>query len=178
MLARCAVALALASVLPTFAQAKDGEDDSGHSIAVAAAGCTELPSAAGAPSARAGGAFTVGGGAAASLICTFPTDELDRSSDSSPKPVTFQIAYLDSDGPGAGLVAVELVSTSLSTDPAGHLDSIVCAWSSAAGGPIVATTASLTCNDGIAEGAFYHLRVGLASAPGSTASFVGVIATR
>ena len=178
MLARCALALTLAALPAALALAKDGEDDSNHRIAVAAAGCAELPSVAGAPSARAGGAFTVGGGAAVSLVCTFSTDELDRSADDSPKPVTFQIAYLDSDGPGAGLVAIELVRTSLASEPSGHLDSVVCAWSSVAGGPIVATTASLTCNDGIAEGAFYHLRVGLASAPGSTASFIGVVARR
>lgn len=178
MLARCALALALATLPSALALAKDGEDDSNHRIAVAAAGCSELPSTLGAPSARAGGAFTVGGGAAVGLICTFPTDELARSADDSPKPVTFQIAYLDSDGPGAGLVAVELIRTSLSTDPAGHLDSVVCAWSSASGGPVVATTVSLACNDGIAEGAFYHLRVGLASAPGGTASFIGIVARR
>ena len=91
--------------------------------------------------------------------------------------MALQVAYLDSDGPGAALVAVELVQTTLAADPDGFTDTAVCAWSSAAGGPVTGATASFTCN-GLVEGAFYHLRVGLGSTPGSAASFVGAVAQR
>jgi hypothetical protein len=176
-----ALAAMLASLAPAVGQAKDGRDDgddSSHSIAVAAAGCTELPGLVDAPSARSSGAFTVSGGAAANLLCTVPTDELDTSPGDSPKPVTFQISYLDSDGPGDAVVAFELIRTSLAADPDGFTDTVVCAWSSAAGGAIVGTTSSVVCNTGIVESGFYHLRVSLTSMPGSVASFVGVVASR
>ena len=176
----CTVALgiALTGLLPLTGHAKDGnDDDRSHGLTVAAAGCTELTGVPGAPSARVGGAFTVPGGATASLVCPIPADELGHSSGSSAKPVSFQVAYLDSDGPGAALVAVELVQTTLAADPDGFNDTVVCAWNSAAGGPVIGATASFACN-GLVEGAFYHLRVGLASTPGSAASFVGVVAHR
>ena len=173
-----ALTAALTVILPAASQAKDGSDDSSeHGVTVAAAGCTELAAVPGAPSARFGGAFTAAGGATASLLCPLPSDELGHSSSNSPKPVSFQVAYLDGDGPGAALVAVELVQTTLAADPDGFTDTVVCAWSSAAGGPVTGATASFACN-GLIEGAFYHLRVGLASTPGSAASFVGVVAHR
>ena len=175
------LAAMLALLAPAVGHAKDGKDDgdsSSHSVAVAAASCTELPGLVGAPSARSGGAFTVNGGAAANLLCSLPTDELDTSSGDSPKPVTIRVSYLDSDGPGGAVVAVELIRTSLAADPDGFADATVCAWSSAAGGAVVGTTASLVCNGGVAESGFYHLRVNLTSVPGSAASFIGVVASR
>ncbi len=168
------------SLLPALGWARDGHkgDDGAHAVVIAAAACHELPNALGAPSTRSGGAFTVRDGAAASLICPLPTDELDSSSGDRPKAITLQIAYLDSDGPGAALVGVELVRTVLAADPDGFADDVVCAWSSAGGGAVVGTTGSVVCDAGIVEGGFYHLRVGLSSAPGGAASFIGAVAGR
>ena len=175
-----AIAMALVALVSTTGNAKNDHDDSGHGddVAVGAAACTELPDPLGAPSARSGGGFTVRDGATASLICPLPTDELDSSSGDRPKAITLQIAYLDSDGPGGAVVGVELVRTVLAADPDGFTDEVACAWSSAGGGAVVGTRASVVCDAGIVEGGFYHLRVGLSSAPGGAASFIGAVAGR
>lgn len=160
---------------PTWARDGHSGEDNSHLVVAAASACTELPSAF--ASARSGGAFTVRDGATASLICALPAEELAHSLDDH-APVALDVAYLDSDGPGAALVTVELVRTVLAADPDGYSDTGVCAWSSAAAGSLVGTVARLACPGAIVEGAFHHLRVALTSAPGSAASFIGVVARR
>ena len=106
-----AIGMVGACLVVVAAQAKDGKDDgSGSVIVVPAATCTELPVTAGAKSSRIDGAFAVRNGATANLLCPLPTDRLDASHESG-KPKDFAVTYLDSDGPGAASVTVDLVRT-------------------------------------------------------------------
>jgi hypothetical protein len=166
-----ALALVLACMTPVLAQAKD--DDS-SAVIVPAAACSEIAAATSARSSL-GGAFAVQNGAAATLICPLPTDDLD--SDDSAKPVTFQVSYSDNDGPGGAEVSVQLVRTKLAANAPGYEETKVCGWTSANGGPTGGTTASFVCKQGLAKGGFYHLLVSLTSIAGtSAAAFIGVAA--
>jgi hypothetical protein len=172
-----ALGLLLGALSPIVGEAKDGRDDdtSSHGVTVAAAAWTELPALVGVASARSGGAFTVHDGANAALLCPLPADRLASSSGSGDgKAVPIQVAYLDSDGPGMAGVRAQVIRTALATARPGFQENTVCEWSSN-GGAVVGTTATFSWPAGIADGAFYHLRVELGSVPGSAGSFLGVV---